>query len=38
MVEWLRRASQGREIYYHDLEVLGLNPDRVEFGLRSTSV
>ena len=38
MVAWLGRASQRHEMYYHDLEFIGLNPNRVEFGVGSTSV
>ena len=38
MVEELGRTSQGHEMYYHDLEVMGLNPGWVELGVRSTFV
>ena len=36
MANWLGWACQGHEIYYHDLEVLGLNLDQVELGVHST--
>ena len=36
--EWLEQASQGPEMYCHDLEVMGSNPGEVELGVRSTSV
>ena len=29
MADWLGRASQGREMYFHDLEVMGLNLGQV---------
>ena len=40
MAEWLEQASHGHEMYYHDLEVIVLNPSWVELGvrIRSTSV
>ena len=38
MTKCLGRASQGHEMYSHDLEVMGSNPDLVELGMRSTSV
>ena len=38
MFEWLGLASQGHEMYCYDLEVMGLNPGQVEFGVGSTSV
>ena len=31
-------ASRWHEVYCHDLEVVSLNPGRVELGVRSTSV
>ena len=36
--EWSEQASQWHEMYYHDLKVMSLNPDWVEFRMRSTSV
>ena len=30
--KWLRRASQGHKWTVHDLEVMGLNADKVELG------
>ena len=38
MAEWLEQASQWHEMYYHNLEVMSLNPSQVEFGVRRTSV
>ena len=38
MAEWLEQASQGHEMYCHDLEVMSLNPGPVKLGVRSTSV
>ena len=38
MLQLLRRGSQGYEMYCHDLEVMGLNPGWVEFGVRITSI
>ena len=38
MAEWLGQASQGHEMYSHDLEVMDSNPSQVEIGVRSTSV
>ena len=38
MAEWLEQASQWQEMNYHYLEVMSLNPGRVEFGVRSTAV
>ena len=36
MAKWLEQASL--EMYCHDLEVMSLNPGRVELGVLSTSV
>ena len=36
MAKWLKQASQWHERYCHDLEVMSLNPSRVELGVRST--
>ena len=36
MAEWLEQASQGHEMYHHDLEVMCLNSIRVELGVWST--
>ena len=33
MVEGLGHAPQEHEMYFHDLEVMGLNPGRVVFGV-----
>ena len=38
MAKWSEQASQRHEMYCHDLEVMSLNPGRVELGVRSTSV
>ena len=38
MAEWLEQVSQWHELYCHDLEVMSLNPSRIELGVRSTSV
>ena len=38
MAEWLEQASQWHEMYCHDLEVMSLNPSRVELGVRTPSV
>ena len=35
MASWLEQASQGHEVYCHDLEVMSLNPGRVELGVHS---
>ena len=35
MAELLGWASQGHEMYYYDLEVMGSNPSRVECGVHS---
>ena len=34
MAEWLEQVSQGHEMYSHDLEVMSLNPCRVELGVQ----
>ena len=36
MVKWLQQASRWREMYCDDLEVMSLNPARVELGVHST--
>ena len=38
MVEWVELVPQGHEMYFHDLEVMSLNPGRVELGVHSTSI
>ena len=38
MAQWLRRASQGLEIYCPDLEVMGSNSSRVKLSLHGNSV
>ena len=38
MAKWLEQASQWHEMYCHDLEVMSLNPGRVEIEVHSTSV
>ena len=38
MAKWLGQASQGHEMYCHDLEILGLNPDQVKLELYRDSV
>ena len=38
MAEWLEQASQWHEMYYHDLELMSLNPGQVELGVHSTYV
>ena len=38
LAEWSGMASQGYEMYSHDLEVMGLNSDWVELGVHSTYV
>ena len=38
MAEWLEQASQGHEMYCHDLEVTSSNPCLVELGVLSISV
>ena len=38
MAEWFERASQWPWIYCHELEVIGLNPGRVELGVYHISV
>ena len=38
MAKWLEQASQRHEMCYHDLEVMSLNPDQVEIGVRGSSV
>ena len=38
MAKWLEQASQWHEMYCRDLEVMSLNPGRVEFEVRNTSV
>ena len=35
MAEWLELASQGHEMYCHDLEVMSSNPDQVELGVQN---
>ena len=37
MVKWSERVSQWHEMNCHDLEVMSLNPSRVEFGVCSAS-
>ena len=37
MAQWLGWASQGHEMYYHDLEVMSLNSSWVEFKMHSQS-
>ena len=37
MAKWLEQVSQWHEMYCHDLEVMSLNPSRVELGVHSTS-
>ena len=37
MAEWLEQASQWHEMCCYDLEVMSLNPGRVELGVHSTS-
>ena len=38
MAEWLEQSSQWYEVYCHDLEVMSLNPGRVELRVHSISV
>ena len=38
MAKWLERESQWHEMFRHDLEVISLNPIRIELGVPSTSV
>ena len=38
MAEWLGLASLGYEIYCHDLEVMGSNPEQIELAVHRTSV
>ena len=38
MAEWVGWASQGHEKHSYDLEVMGLNPSRIELWVHSTSV
>ena len=38
MAERLEQASQRREAYSHDLEVMSSNPGQIELGVHSTSV
>ena len=38
MAKWSEQASWWHEMYCHDLDFVSLNPGRVEFGVRSTSV
>ena len=38
IAQWLRRASQGYEMYCHDLKVMGLNPGQIELRVRGPSV
>ena len=38
MAEWLEQTSQWHEMYCHDLEVMSLNPGRVELGVVGISV
>ena len=38
MAEWLEQASQGHEMYCHDLGVTSSNPGLVELGVHGTSV
>ena len=38
MADWLEQVSQWHEMYCHNLEVMSLNPGRVELRVRGTSV
>ena len=38
MAEWLEQASHLQEMYFHNLEVMSLNPSWVELWVHSTSV
>ena len=38
MAEWLGQVSWEYKMCCHDLEVMGLNPGRVELGVCTTSV
>ena len=38
MGEWLKQVSEWRKMYCHDLDVMGLNPGQVKFGVRRMSV
>ena len=38
MAKWLGQVSQGQEMYYYDLEVIGSNPGWVELGMHITYV
>ena len=38
MAQWLKRASQGHEMFWHDLDVMGSIPSQVELTVRGTSV
>ena len=38
MAEWLQQASEWHGMYCHDLEVMSSSPNRVELGVRGTSV
>ena len=33
MAQWLGRASHGYEMLYHELDVMGSNPDWAELGV-----
>ena len=35
--KWLKQSSQRHEMHCHDLELMSLNPGRVELGVHSTS-
>ena len=35
--KWLEQTSQWHEMYCHDLEVMSLNPGRVELGMHASS-
>ena len=37
MSKWFEQVSQQYEMYYHDLEVMILNPGRVKLGVHNTS-
>ena len=38
MAQWLRRASQGHQMYCYDLEATGLNSGWVELGVLGITV
>ena len=38
VAQWLKRASQGHEMYCHDVEVVGSNPSQVKLGVHSAFV